>query len=192
MVRVTRRMLQDSDFESVSLRRVAAQLGVTAPALYAHVENKVDLLKAVSAQAFSELDAQFEAVVTDDPIERLKENARRYVRCAIAEPETFTVMFNFRPGEVPPGTPEGVERYSEVPLEQSEVAIRDATAQGLIHPERDPEVTALTLWNCAHGVTSILLIGRHGEELLDAEEAIALLDEVHSVVFPGLALPPSK
>ena len=98
MVRVTRRMLQDSDFESVSLRRVAAQLGVTAPALYAHVENKVDLLKAVSAQAFSELDAQFEAVVTDDPIERLKENARRYVRCAIAEPETFTVMFNFRPG----------------------------------------------------------------------------------------------
>lgn len=192
IVSAARRMLQDSGLESVSLRRLAATLGVTAPALYAHVENKNDLLTAVAEQAFTDLDADFEGVTATDPVERLKEHARLYVRRAIAEPETFAVMFDFRPEAVPPGTPEGTARYSEAPLEQSDVAIREAIAAGQIHPERDPDVTAISLWTCTHGVTSILLIGRHGDEVIDADGAIALLDELYSVVFAGLALPPGS
>ncbi len=59
-------MIRTSGLEAVSLRRVAAMLGVTAPALYAYVTDKNDLLRSVAEVEFDQLMQRFEAIDETD------------------------------------------------------------------------------------------------------------------------------
>ncbi|MGZ4759044.1 MAG: TetR/AcrR family transcriptional regulator, partial [Acidimicrobiales bacterium] len=56
--------------EAVSLRKLAATLGVTAPALYAYVDDKRDLLRGVAELEFRRLSTRFEQIDDPDPVER--------------------------------------------------------------------------------------------------------------------------
>src|SRR5512147_1959624 len=97
IVRATRVMLRTTDLDDLSLRKLAGTLGVTAPALYAHVEDKEDLLRAVAESGFADLVARFDRVDGDDPVDRLRGYGRAYVAQALADPEVFRVMFLYRP-----------------------------------------------------------------------------------------------
>src|SRR5215831_5461101 len=48
VVAATRELIEDEGLEAVSFRRLAQRLGVTAPALYAYVSDKDDLLRSVT------------------------------------------------------------------------------------------------------------------------------------------------
>ena len=48
IIAAARELIVADGLEALSLRRLAARLGVTAPALYAHVRDKQDLLRAVA------------------------------------------------------------------------------------------------------------------------------------------------
>ena len=48
IVEAARDLIITDGLEALSLRRLAGQLGVTAPALYAHVRDKQDLLRALA------------------------------------------------------------------------------------------------------------------------------------------------
>ena len=74
IVRAARDMLRTTELDDLSLRKLAAALGVTAPALYAHVEDKEDLLRAVAETGFRDLLGRLEGV-SGDPLERLRESA---------------------------------------------------------------------------------------------------------------------
>ena len=68
IVSATREMLRTTDLDRLSLRKLAGVLGVTAPALYAHVRDKDDLLRAVAELGFGELVTRMEAVDAADPL----------------------------------------------------------------------------------------------------------------------------
>src|SRR5204862_3501341 len=68
IVEVARDLLIEEGLAGVSLRRVATSLGVTAPALYAHVTDKRDLLQSIADGEFQRLVEAFESVVSDDPV----------------------------------------------------------------------------------------------------------------------------
>ena len=92
-------MIQKDGLDQVSLRNLAKALGVTAPALYAYVEGKGDLLQAVAEGEFESLIALFEAdqAATDDTVERIRRASHTYVSYARDNPELFKVMFLFPP-----------------------------------------------------------------------------------------------
>ena len=55
VIEAARRSIVADGLEAVSLRKLAASLGVTAPALYAYVDDKRDLLRAVAEREFQRL-----------------------------------------------------------------------------------------------------------------------------------------
>lgn len=82
--------------EGLSLRKVAASLGVSPPALYHHFHDKNDLLCAIAARGFGELEAMVDAAearVAESIETRLRSFVRAYVGFASENPETYDLMF---------------------------------------------------------------------------------------------------
>src|SRR3712207_3109124 len=96
IAKAARDILVSEGLHAVSLRRVAASLGVTAPALYAHVVDKRDLLQGIVEREVDALLERF-AGVTGGPCERLRAMAVCYVDYGLQNPDLFRAMFLFRP-----------------------------------------------------------------------------------------------
>ena len=97
VVAAARDSIAKEGYEAFSLRQLASQLGVTAPALYAHVRGKKELIRAVAEMEFGRFTKLLEKVDLNDPLERIREGARVYVNFARENPEIFRLMFRFRP-----------------------------------------------------------------------------------------------
>ena len=152
-----RDLLVAEGLHAVSLRRVASSLGVTAPALYAHVVDKRDLLQGIVEREIDTLLDRFAAVRTDDAVQRLRRMAIAYVEYGLQNPDLFRAMFLFRPELT-------AEPLADAPALGSKIhgaflaAVRDAQGAGVLD-DGDPELAALTVWTTAHGVVTTLLSG---------------------------------
>lgn len=174
-------MLESDGVAELSLRGVARQLGVTAPALYAYVDDKYDLIAAIAAEHFEGLVARFDAVDEADPLERIRALSHAYVDHALAAPALFHLMFRYPPTPVagadafPPAT-----RAFEAAAAATEAAIESgqlATA--------DPALASMTMWASIHGVAEVLLLGFSA----DAAAAAVLVDSVIDTVLAGQVRP---
>jgi AcrR family transcriptional regulator len=181
IVGAARSLIATEGLDAVSLRRLAAVLGVTAPALYAHVQDKRDLLRAVAELEFAELIADFGAIDVADHVARLRRLSRIYIERALAEPELFRTMFLF-----PPDIDLSAATGQELPMATASfrVALDSVTAAidaGELRPA-DPLVAALTLWTATHGVADVLLLGFPFD---DATRDL-VIDSVIDTVLQGL------
>ena len=178
VVDAARQLIAEEGLDAVSLRRVAGKLGVTAPALYAYVDDKGDLLRSVAELAFAELTARFDDVDADaDPIERIRAYSRAYLDLAMEQPELFRTMFVFPP-ELGVGDPIGAELPAATrAFDLPQAAIAEAIDQGLLRPV-DPLLAALTLWSASHGAADVLLMGFDFDEAGRAEFIEQVLDTV--------------
>lgn len=183
VVDTARAQLERDGSAELSLRAVARELGVTAPALYAYVADKNELLAAVAAGHFERLIERFEAVEETDPIQRVREVSRAYVDHALASPALFRLLFNYSPteaGEVEAFPP--AARAFEV-ASRAMAAARDA---GLLRPiEVDRACTVM--WAATHGVAEILLMGFG----FDRAAADDLIETTIDTVLAGLLADPS-
>ncbi len=158
IVETTRTLIESEGLEAVSLRRVGAALGVTAPALYAHVDDKRDLLRSVAASALAMLVGAFESIDDTDPIARIRQFSRAYIDFASTNPELFKTMFLFPP-DLTFGTPTGQELPMatlafNVPLR----ALSEAMDAGTLR-RMDPDLAGLTMWTVSHGCAEVLAMG---------------------------------
>lgn len=167
--------------EALSLRRLAGNLGVTAPALYAHVRDKQDLLRALAEVEFENLVERFEAVTDTAPLDRIRAQSRAYVAHARENPELFRVMFLFPPELTAASVPEEVQLPGATKAFTSAgTAITEAVEAGDIVAD-DPLLVALTLWSGAHGVATVLQLGFG----LPPELEDAMIDEVTDRILAG-------
>jgi AcrR family transcriptional regulator len=117
----------------LTLRDVARAAGVSHAAPYHHFASLDDLLAAVAARGFDRLsDAMAPTVAVADTKERLLQISEAYVRCALANPAQFRVMF----GPL-------CARKNEFP------EMRAASARAF----------ALTGWSLSHGLANLMLDG---------------------------------
>lgn len=164
VVAAAREMVVSEGLPAVSLRRLARRLGVTAPALYAYVRGREDLMRAVASDALDELGARIGAIVTDDPVERIAEQCRSYVAFAVENPDLFVTMFALPP-ELPGVASLGVESPEATTLfGRAAAAIEAAAASGAVVLDDDPAVAALSMWATMHGVATVLTMGLEFDE----------------------------
>ncbi len=176
-------MVAEGGLAQLSLRPLGARLGVTAPALYAHFENKEALLAAVAETEFTRLIARFEEATRGvaDPIARIKMQSHAYVQYALENPALFEILFVFRPAWSPQADATELAIASKA-FEISATAVGDAIAAGHLG-DAEPLMASLTIWSAVHGVATLLL----ARPALGAEFEAALVDSVIDSIVAGLA-----
>ncbi len=187
VVAAARELIRLDGLEEFSLRRVARGLEVTAPALYAHVQSKRDLLRAVADAELAELSERFGRVEVLDPLARTAAYCRAYVDHALENPQLFRTMFLFPPG-LGLGEPPGwASQTATQAFFVSSEAIVDGIQSGRFRPA-DPLLATFATWMAMHGVAEVLLMGFD----FDEDYRRALVDEALTVVLRGLAADPTE
>jgi len=159
IVAAARALICEGGLEALSLRRLAERLGVTAPALYAHVRDKTDLLRAVAEGEFAALVAAYAEVEDREPLDRMRAHARAYIAVARDEPEMFRVMVLFPPELGPADVPDDAELpAATAAFALAAGAVEEAAAGGAIATD-DVLLTTLTFFAAAHGVATVLGLG---------------------------------
>jgi AcrR family transcriptional regulator len=94
---VTRRLLVNDGLAGVSLRAIAREMGMTAPALYRYYPSLEALVSALCADLYYEASAAMErardACPPDEPGARLYTVCREFRRWSVAHPAEFGLMF---------------------------------------------------------------------------------------------------
>ena len=185
LIAVAREIIAKEGHEALSLRNLAAQLNVTAAALYAYVDDKLDLLRGVAAREFDRLVHLYEAVDSPEPIERIARMSYVYVDYARENPELFRAMFLF-----PPGVDDPVLGRHNRWADRAFSTVAEVVAQAIAERKLkagDALLTSVSIWSAVHGVASVILlgapVGRKREDML-------VRSVVKSVIL-GLAEPDS-
>lgn len=180
VVRTARAHLEREGVDRFSLRAVARDLGVTAPALYAYVDDKRELVAAVATGHFERLVERFESITVTEPLDRIRAVSRAYVDHALESPALFRLMFSY-----PPSPIDGVDAFppSTRAFEVASEATADAIAQGLL-AVTDVTLACMTMWAAVHGVAEVLLMGfgfdpDAADRLVDATIETVLAGQVH-------------
>ena len=155
--KAARDILVAEGLHAVSLRRVASSLGVTAPALYAHVVDKRDLLQGIAEQEIDSLLEDFRQIPTGDPVDRMRRMCHAYIDYGVKNPDLFRAMFLFRPELTSEGRGERTALTATIHDAFIQAARAAATGDGL--DGSDADLAALTAWTAAHGVVTVLLSG---------------------------------
>jgi AcrR family transcriptional regulator len=185
--KAAREILVAEGLHAVSLRRVASSLGVTAPALYAHVVDKRDLLQGIVEQEIGDLLGRFDRVEATDPVNRLEGMCSAYVDYGLQNPDLFRAMFLFRPELT--AEPRADQPALGVKIHRAFVdAVRKTDENDLDHA--DPELAALTIWTTVHGVVITLLSGPPlnidlKNRLADAAVKAAITGMRHGALMPA-------
>ena len=184
IVAAARESLEKGGIDNLSLRAVARDLGVTAPALYGYVRNRYDLLAAIATDHFAALVARFEAVEATTPVDRIRGLSRAYVDHALAAPALFPLLFRYPPRPVP-----GVDVFP--PAARAFTVAASATGEAIAAGDLaalDPDLASMTMWAAVHGVAEILLLGFS----TDQDDADRLIDSVIETVLAGQGAAPRK
>ncbi len=103
---IARQQLADNGTNGISLRGIARELGMTAPAIYNYFPKLDDLITALLVDAFtSHADAVDSAIAEhDNPVDALKAGLHAYRNWALAHSSDFDLIYgNPIPGYEAPG-----------------------------------------------------------------------------------------
>lgn len=89
-------LARDDGLEGVTVRRIAAACGVSAPAVYRHFPSGDHLIAAIVQRAREimarDMFARLDSAAGRAPIDRLREVGESYIAFALAEPRLFSLV----------------------------------------------------------------------------------------------------
>jgi AcrR family transcriptional regulator len=152
IIAVTKQLLAEGrTADDITIRAVADTVGVTSPSIYLHFADKQQLLDAVVADVFSELDNAMVKAAADEstPLGRLRAYGLAYVRFAVAHPEHYRLAMLDPCAEPGLAVSAGFEHLQQTVAECFESGV---------FTRGDPLDVAFDCWATAHGVASLLIV----------------------------------
>jgi AcrR family transcriptional regulator len=178
-------MIAEGGAESVTMRGLGRRLDVSRAAAYRHFESKADLLVAVAAAGFSELEARLDAADAADEgedgagIERFRRMGEEYVRFALENPARYRLMYG-RDGLTRKDHPELREAGNAL-FERLVDMIGVYQGRGVIR-RRDPRAQAYVAWSAVHGLASLLIDG----QIMATVDVDELIEQTTRIVLDGM------
>ena len=130
-----RELVERDGFEALTMRALAARVGMRAPSLYKHLPSKRELERNLVLAALEELGAALSAAADDEPLQAA---AAAYRRFALERPHLYRLLT-----ERPDGA-DGFELVAASPLLKALGSVRRARAA----------------WAFFHGMVQLELAGR--------------------------------
>ena len=144
--------------DGISARKIAAQVGCSATAIYSHYRNLDDVLHNLRMEGHALLADYFRRVDPAlEPVERLREFGRAYYRFALENPKYYEMMFLSRFKDLPQR--EFVEREIFTLLLLRDV-VQEGMRAGLFRDDCDVIMLANAIWSQIHGLASLAISGR--------------------------------
>ena len=149
--------------DAISMRRLAAALDLTAPAIYKHFDSKDRVIEAVAERGFALFEHRLAADKTAaDPIDEIARILNAYVLFALDEPHLFEIMF-VTPRARLRRFPEDFESGRSPTFTLLRTQVDACTASGVLRADDSLEVSR-DLWAIAHGYIALYRAGRFGTD----------------------------
>lgn len=151
-------LVELGDEEKVTMRAVAAAVGVSPPSVYLHFPDKDTLIFAVCQQLFAALDQaiETETAPVEDPFDRMRVRALAYASFGVEHPEHYRVLFMQKPEAAPEGF--GAEQLmTSAAFGHLLENVIELLATGRLEPGLEAFPLAVELWALVHGCTSLLI-----------------------------------
>ncbi len=140
-----------------TIREIAAAAGVSHAAAYRHFKSKREILGALAADGFSQMQQAFAAslvVSAQKKTSSARELAKAYVTFAVTHPGSFRVMFH----------PDLKSLVDDSELEQSSMAAFGTLVECMQHNQkvgrfvdRPTEDLVVVAWSLVHGLSTLLV-----------------------------------
>lgn len=173
------RLFAEKGPEAVTMRQLAAELGVSPMTPYRYFKDKDDILAAVRTSGFDRFAEALEAARAKPGSPRAKGVAvgAAYVDFAFEHPQTYKLMFDLNQpndGDYPELERAGA-RASDTMSQYVRVLVDEGVLQG------DPVEIGAMFWVASHGAVSLALAGK-----ITQERARVLIAEMNSAISRGL------
>ena len=190
LLKAALRHLETAGPETLSLRELAQELGVSQAAPYRHFKDRDALIAALSQEGFEiKYQKMRESMLAtiDRPVEMFHACARAYLEMALEHPQHFRLMMS---GTVCPD-----ENRPELMLAACrsfvllKIMIRHCQRTGVI-AAGDPNHRALQCWALVHGFASLYSAGRLEWTGVHRGNAVAAFDLMIEQVRSGIGKAP--
>ena len=152
------RLFAERGPDAVTMRQLAAELGVSPMTPYRYFEDKEDILAAVRANGFNRFAEALERARDSTPGGARARGAavgEAYVTFALENPHSYKLMFDFNQPNV--------EKYPELVAAGQRARqtmtgyVEDAIAEGIV--TGDPQQIGMMNWAAIHGAVILELAG---------------------------------
>jgi len=192
------RQIAEFGAPALSLRAIARELGITAPAIYNYFADRDALVTALIVDAFNSLGDAERNSITDLPAEdyaaRFATLGRAYRQWALTYPERYNLIFGtpIVGYEAPAEITTPAAAYSLEPLINTLEAARAAgrlrvpNEYGTLSPELQSQFTewcaihsnadvhvlhfSLVIWSLVHGLVALEIFGQFPPMILNTDE----------------------
>ena len=194
-----RTLFVEQGYEAASMRKIADAIEYSPTAIYAYFKDKAELMQQLCQHDFQSLAHVFHDLAQiADPIERIRETGKTYIRFAAENPNHYRFMFMTPHAEIQ-GECEMQQAYERDPNKDNpnensylllQMACAEAIAQQRLRPElTDAHLVAQTFWAAVHGVSSIEITFQNDPWLpladLDARAATMVDGIIRGLVREG-------
>jgi AcrR family transcriptional regulator len=158
LLAATEQLIVEGGESAVTVRAVAARVGVSTPAVYLHFPDKQALVDAVCLTTWTGLSAAMReaAAGIEDPFEALRERGLAYMRFGLTHQEQYRVLLMRRQEGGDSHLP--VLAAGQRACDELTSAVELCIEQGVFRVD-DPAQLTLALWAAAHGVVSLVISG---------------------------------
>jgi AcrR family transcriptional regulator len=182
------KLFLEESFEKTTMRRIAQAIEYTPGALYSYFKDKDEILFALHQRGFEQLFAmQAPALSIADPVERLRRLGEIYIEFALANPQTYDLMF------IASKTGRSIEEAEDWQCGERAYAVVRDTMREIIEAGRlpatdDPEVAAFAAWSAVHGIVSLVI--RNRCRIIAEEDRDRVVRQATQVLLQQLLAPP--
>jgi AcrR family transcriptional regulator len=170
-----------------TMRAIAARIGYTPTAIYHHFRDKEALLFELCVKDFTAFGAALHSIgQIADPLDRLRQMARAYVRFAVANPQQYRLLFMT---DLPPAIA-GSELESHYPGEGAyhflEATAAEAIAKQQLRPGFDSaQLVAQLVWSGMHGLAALWMT-HADDDVVHLQPPEAVVDAMCDALMNGL------
>jgi AcrR family transcriptional regulator len=166
-----RLLIERGSMDAVPIRAVATAVGVTAPSIYLHFDDKDGLFFAVCTRRFTEFGAALVSALDgiEDTVAQVQALGRAYIKYGLSHPQQYPVLFS---GEIDVSA--HTDDVSTLPGYQALQLLIDVVDRGMregVLAPGDPAHVAVGLWSTTHGYVSLMLTQKDHHPGIDLEGA---------------------
>jgi AcrR family transcriptional regulator len=142
-------------FESVSMRKLAAEVGYSHGSIYLHFKNKEQLFDCLVEESFQQLAESMRGLQSirriKDPVRLLKKAGHAYVEFGLRNPGAYEFAFILRrPGGPGPWKPHLAYEYLRSLVRR---CVDEKRFRAI-----DVDTASQAVWAAVHGITSLLIL----------------------------------